>query len=83
MRVPARSWPTRRTTEVRLLLVEDDRALADELQPILETTGYAVDRAHDGEDALYLGQTEDYDLVILDLGLPRIGGIQVLEEWRA
>jgi len=68
---------------VRLLLVEDDRALADELQPILETTGYAVDRAHDGEDALYLGQTEDYDLVVLDLGLPRIGGIQVLEEWRA
>ena len=47
---------------MRLLLVEDDRALADELQPILETTGYAVDRAHDGEDALYLGQTEDYDL---------------------
>ena len=68
---------------MRLLLVEDDRALADELQPILETTGYAVDRAHDGEDALYLGQTEDYDLVVLDLGLPRVGGIQVLEEWRA
>lgn len=69
-------------TEVRLLLVEDDRALADELQPILEAAGYAVDRAGDGEDALYLGQTEDYDLVILDLGLPRISGIQVLEDWR-
>ena len=55
MRAAARSWPTRRTTDVRLLLVEDDRALAGELQPILETTGYAVDRAHDGEDALYLG----------------------------
>jgi DNA-binding response OmpR family regulator len=68
---------------VRLLLVEDDRALADELQPILEARGYAVDRSHDGEDALYLGQTEDYDLVILDLGLPRIGGIPVLEEWGA
>ncbi len=67
---------------MRLLLVEDDRALADELQPILEAAGYAVDRAGDGEDALYLGQTEDYDLVILDLGLPRISGIQVLEDWR-
>ena len=67
---------------MRLLLVEDDRALADELQPILEADGYAVDRAHDGEDALYLGQTQDYDLVVLDLGLPRIRGIQVLEDWR-
>lgn len=67
---------------MRLLLVEDDRALADELQSVLEAVGYAVDRAHDGEDARYLGQTEDYDLIILDLGLPRLGGIQVLETWR-
>lgn len=67
---------------MRLLLVEDDRALADELQAVLENAGYAVDRANDGEDALYLGQTEEYDLVILDLGLPRLSGIQVLEGWR-
>jgi two-component system OmpR family response regulator len=67
---------------VRLLLVEDDRALADELQALLETAGYAVDHADDGENALYLGQTEEYDLVILDLGLPRLSGIQVLEGWR-
>jgi two-component system OmpR family response regulator len=67
---------------VRLLLAEDDRALADGLQAVLEAAGYAVDRAHDGEDALYLGETEEYDLVILDLGLPRLGGIQVLEDWR-
>ncbi|MCG6863625.1 MAG: response regulator transcription factor [Chromatiaceae bacterium] len=67
---------------MRLLLAEDDRALADGLQSVLEAAGYAVDRAGDGEDALYLGQTEDYDLVILDLGLPRLGGIQVLEDWR-
>jgi DNA-binding response OmpR family regulator len=67
---------------VRLLLVEDDRALAGALQPILELGGYAVDRAHDGDDALYLGQTQEYDLVILDLGLPGISGIQVLEGWR-
>jgi two-component system OmpR family response regulator len=67
---------------MRLLLAEDDRALADGLQSVLEAAGYAVDRAHDGEDALYLGQSEEYDLVILDLGLPRLGGIQVLEDWR-
>ena len=67
---------------MRLLLVEDDRALADELQSVLVAAGYAVDRARDGEDALYLGQTEDYDLVILDLGLPRLSGIDVLAGWR-
>jgi len=67
---------------VRLLLAEDDRALADELQPILEAAGYAVDCAGDGKDALHLGRSEDYDLVILDLGLPQISGIQVLEDWR-
>lgn len=67
---------------MRLLLVEDDRALADELQSVLEASGYAVDRAEDGENALYLGRTEGYDLVVLDLGLPGLGGIQVLESWR-
>jgi two-component system, OmpR family, response regulator len=68
---------------MRLLLAEDDRALADGLQAVLEAAGYAVDRASDGEDALYLGQSEDYDLVVLDLGLPRLGGIQVLQAWRS
>jgi two-component system OmpR family response regulator len=63
---------------MRLLLVEDDRLLADELQTVLKASGYAVDRATDGENALYLGQSEDYDLVVLDLGLPGLGGIHVL-----
>lgn len=67
---------------MRLLLVEDDRPLADELQSVLEASGFAVDRAEDGENALYLGRSEDYDLVVLDLGLPGLGGIQVLEAWR-
>lgn len=67
---------------MRLLLVEDDRPLADELQSVLEASGYAVDRAEDGENALYLGQSEDYNLVVLDLGLPGLEGIQVLETWR-
>jgi DNA-binding response OmpR family regulator len=67
---------------MRLLLVEDDAPLADELQSILAAAGYVVDRADNGEDALYLGRTEDYDLVVLDLGLPRINGIEVLQGWR-
>lgn len=67
---------------MRLLLVEDDEALALELKSILEASGYAVDRAGDGWDALHLGRTEGYDLVVLDLGLPGQGGIQVLEAWR-
>jgi DNA-binding response OmpR family regulator len=67
---------------MRLLLVEDDRALADGLRPLLEAAGYAVDRAEDGEDALYLGETEEYDLVVLDLGLPKCSGLEVLKRWR-
>ena len=52
MPLTAKSWPTRRSTEMRLLLVEEDRALADELQSVLEAAGYAVDRAQDGNDVL-------------------------------
>jgi DNA-binding response OmpR family regulator len=68
---------------VRLLLVDDDKPLADALQSVLEASGYAVDRAENGEEGLYLGQTEGYDLVILDLGLPGLGGLEVLESWRS
>lgn len=68
---------------MRLLLVEDDAPLADRLQTTLRTAGYAVDRAHDGEDGLFLGRSGDYDLVILDLGLPRVPGLKVLEQWRS
>jgi DNA-binding response OmpR family regulator len=67
---------------LRLLLVEDDQPLADALQSVLEASGYAVDRADNGEDGLYLGRSEEYDLVVLDLGLPRMGGLEVLEAWR-
>ncbi len=67
---------------MRLLLVEDDVPLATELQAALRRAGYAVDLAGDGEEALYLGRAESYDLVILDLGLPRVSGLHVLEQWR-
>jgi len=67
---------------VRLLLAEDDDTLAQRLLPVLEQAGYAVDRAADGVDARFLGDTEPYDAVILDLGLPGMPGLQVLRHWR-
>ena len=68
---------------MRLLLVEDHVPLADELIAGLSRQGYAVDWLADGRDALYQGQSEPYDLIILDLGLPGIPGIDVLKQWRS
>ena len=67
---------------MRLLIAEDEPELADQLQAAMTAAGYAVDVAADGEDALHLGSTEPYDAVILDLGLPLLDGIAVLERWR-
>ena len=67
---------------MRLLLVEDDAHLVQALAPELRRAGYAVDHAADGQEALFLGETESYDAVVLDLGLPRMGGLEVLERWR-
>ncbi len=67
---------------MRLLLVEDDAALAGDLVPELRRAGYAVDLAGDGEEALFMGGTENYDVVILDLGLPRMNGLELLKRWR-
>ncbi|TVQ35512.1 MAG: DNA-binding response regulator [Geminicoccaceae bacterium] len=67
---------------MRLLIAEDEPELAEQLKDAMSDAGYAVDLAFDGEEALHLGQTEPYDAVILDLGLPVIDGIQVLERWR-
>ncbi len=67
---------------MRLLVVEDERALARQLAESLSEAGYAVDVAHPGEEALYLGDVEPYDAVILDLGLPEIDGLTVLRRWR-
>jgi two-component system, OmpR family, response regulator len=67
---------------VRLLVVEDDRDLNRQLVQALDQAGYAVDRAYDGEEGHFLGDTEPYDAVVLDIGLPKKDGITVLEEWR-
>jgi len=66
-----------------LLLAEDDPDLARSLRLSLAEAGYAVDLARDGEEAAFLGETEPYDLVVLDLGLPRLDGVSVLKRWRA
>ena len=67
---------------MRILLVEDDPDLSRQLKLALGDAGYAVDHAADGEEAHYLGEAEPYDAVILDLGLPKIDGVSVLERWR-
>jgi len=67
---------------MRVLVVEDDPDLRRQLAEALDETGYAVDVADNGEDGHHLGDTEAYDAVILDLGLPVIDGVTVLERWR-
>src|SRR5207244_60260 len=67
---------------VRLLVIEDDPDLNRQLAAALTDAGYVVDRAFDGEEGHYLGETEPYDAVILDIGLPKMDGLSVLESWR-
>ena len=67
---------------MRLLVVEDDPDLRRQLTAALADAGYAVDAAKDGEEGHFLGDTEPYDAVVLDLGLPIIDGVSVLEKWR-
>lgn len=68
---------------MRLLVVEDEARLAGQLTAALSAAGYAVDCAADGERGDYLAQTERYDAVVLDLGLPKIDGLTLLRRWRA
>ena len=68
---------------MRVLVVEDEPRLAAQVASALEEAGYAVDRAGDGARADFLARTEHYDAVILDLGLPRVDGLTLLQRWRA
>ncbi|UJW85528.1 response regulator transcription factor [Devosia sp. SL43] len=67
---------------MRVLVVEDDTNLNRQLKEALTEAGYAVDVAFDGEEGHFLGDTEPYDAIVLDIGLPQMDGLSVLEEWR-
>ena len=68
---------------MRILVVEDEARISADVAAALEAAGYVVDVAADGEDAWFRGDTETYDLVVLDLGLPKLDGLSVLRRWRA
>ena len=67
---------------MRVLVIEDEILLAEQLSLALREAGYAVDTASDGERGEFLGRTEGYDAVLLDLGLPKMDGLTVLRQWR-
>ena len=83
MAAAARSFPPSRTTDMRILLVEDDQRIVRDVKAALEAAGYVVDTVGDGETAWYHGDTEDYAAIVLDLGLPLMDGLSVLKRWRA
>lgn len=68
---------------MRALIVEDDRRIAEGLHKALVAAGFGCDVCGDGETAWFRGDTEDYDLIVLDLGLPVLDGLSVLKRWRA
>jgi two-component system, OmpR family, response regulator len=68
---------------MRILIVEDEPRICSEIARGLAAAGYGCDWATDGEDAWFRGETESYDLIILDLGLPKMDGLAVLKRWRA
>ena len=67
---------------MRILVVEDDKDLNRQISDALGDAGYVVDKAFDGEEGHFLGDTEPYDAVVLDIGLPQMDGISVVEKWR-
>src|SRR5215831_401145 len=79
MRPPA---PNSRRLSMRLLLIEDHKPLVRSLKMGLEEEGFAVDVAYDGEEGGYKAQTAEYDVIILDLMLPKEDGLSLLQRWR-
>src|SRR5450631_4227185 len=68
---------------MRVLVVEDEAKIAEGLISDLTRLGYVVEWARDGEDAWFKGETEDYDAIVLDLGLPKLDGLSVVRKLRA
>ncbi|MEM6408228.1 MAG: response regulator transcription factor [Pseudomonadota bacterium] len=68
---------------MRILLAEDEQLLSDQVKALLISEGRAVDVAFDGHEAHFLGETEPYDMIILDIGLPGQDGLSVLKKWRS
>lgn len=68
---------------MRILLVEDEPRIAADIAATLQAAGYVVETVGDGEEAWFRGDTEDYDLIVLDLGLPKMDGLAVLKRWRS
>ena len=68
---------------MRILVVEDEPTLSAQLVQAIADAGHTVERAHDGREAHYLGEVEEFDAVVLDLGLPVLDGLRVLRRWRA
>ncbi len=68
---------------MRALIVEDDARIAQDLTRALSSSGFRVEHVADGETAWFQGGTEAYDLIVLDLGLPKLDGLSVLKRWRA
>lgn len=68
---------------MRVLIVEDEPTLGEQLRGALQDQGYAVDLVTNGQDGLHRGQEESFDAAILDLGLPQLDGLSVLKAWRA
>lgn len=75
-------WGIRYNTVMRILIVEDERRLSDIIKKGFVEDGFAVDQAFDGEEGQYLAESEDYDLIVLDLMLPKIDGIEVCKNLR-
>ena len=67
---------------MRLLIIEDEPHLREQLQLYLQKEGYAVDIAEDGQAGFFMGQEYPFDLAIVDLGLPKLSGIEVIQKWR-
>ena len=65
---------------MKILVVEDDQQVARQIETSLKNAGYVVEVVHDGEEGLYLGSHESFDDVILDLGLPKLDGIKLLQQ---